>query len=159
MGTGLSLRYYDTNTYVVGVDLSAQMLVRAARKVARWGLGSVSLCRMDACRLAFADASFDVVFSAFVASVVPDRRAYFAELKRVCRPGGLICIVNHVRFRNRALGWLEERLQPLTRRLGWHTDLTLEEIVEGLRPGEVSVHTLRPLDPWPIVICRRPGPR
>ena len=157
VGTGLSLKYYGDSTYVVGVDLSPQMLARAARRVTRWGLDrSVSLCRMDACRLALRAASFDVVFSAFVASVVPDRQAYFAELKRVCRPGGHICVVNHVHFRGRALGWLEDRLQGLTRRLGWHADLTLREIAQGLGPGEVSVHTLWPLDPWPIVICRRP---
>ena len=101
------------------------------------------------------DHSFAVVFSAFVASVVPDRKAFFAELKRVCRPNGTICIINHVQFRSRPLAWLERRLEPLTRRLGWHCDLTLEEIVANLTPGKISVHTLWPLGPWPIIICRR----
>ncbi len=131
------------------------MLDQAARKARELGLGHVSLSQMDACRLALADGGFDVVISAFVASVVGDREAYFAELRRVCRADGVICVVNHVHFRTCPLAWLEERLEPLFRRLGWHADLTLEDIVAGVGPGHVSVHSLWPADPWPIVICRR----
>ena len=131
------------------------MLALAARKVRRLGLTHLSLCQMDACRLAFEDGAFDVVLSGFVASVVPDRQTFFAELRRVCRADGTICIVNHVHFRSQPLAWLEQRLEPLTRSLGWHADLTLEDIIAGVGPGEVSVHTLWPLDPWPIVLCRR----
>ncbi len=158
VGTGLSLSHYPASTYVVGIDLSEAMLAVAAGKVRCSGLGHVSLSRMDACRLAFPTGAFDVVLSAFVASVVPDRPAFFRQLKRVCRPGGTICVINHVQFRVQPLAWLEERLQPFTQRLGWHSDLSLEEIVENLRPGEVTVHNLWPAEPWPIVICRRSAP-
>jgi len=156
VGTGLSLNHYPPSTYVSGVDLSADMLRVAARKVRDRGHRHVGLSRMDACRLGFRTGSFDVVLSAFVASVVPDRRAFFEELRRVCRPGGSICLINHVHFRTKPLAWLEERLAPLTRRLGWHADLDLEEIVESVGPGDVTVHNLWPSEPWPVVICRRP---
>jgi phosphatidylethanolamine/phosphatidyl-N-methylethanolamine N-methyltransferase len=156
VGTGLSLSQYPTCTYVIGVDLSEAMLRVASRKVRERGHRHVALSRMDACRLGFPTGSFDVVLSAFVASVVPDRRAFFEELKRVCRPGGSICIINHVHFRTQPLAWLEERLGPLTRRFGWHADLNLNEIVESVGPGEVAVHNLWPSEPWPVVICRRP---
>jgi len=156
VGTGLSLEHYPTDALVVGVDLSEAMLQVAFRKAARLHGRHVALLRMDACCLGFPTASFDIVLSAFVASVVPDRRAFFDELKRVCRPGGTICIVNHVHFRAQPLAWFEERLAPLTRRLGWHADLDLEEIVDNLRPGDVSVHRLWRSEPWPVVICRRP---
>jgi len=155
VGTGLSVRHYSQRTYVVGIDISSAVLDLAARKVRRRRLAHVSLCRMDACRLAFPSGCFDLVLSAFVASVVADRETYFEELKRVCRPRGTICIINHVHFRTQPLAWLERRLKPLAQRLGWHADLSLEEIVENLRPGQVSVHSLWPIDPWPVVICRR----
>jgi len=158
VGTGISLSHYPKSTYVVGVDLSEAMLGVAARKVRRRGIGHVSLCRMDACRLAFPAGAFDLVLSAFVASVVSDRAGFFHQLKRVCRPGGTICVINHVHFHAQPLAWLEEHVQPLTRRLGWHADLSLEEIVESLRPGEVTVDALWPIEPWPIVICRRSAP-
>ena len=155
IGTGLSISHYPASAYVVGVDLSRPMLQLAHSKVRRLHLTHLSLCQMDACRLAVADRSFDVVLSAFVASVVADRPAFFAELRRVCRADGTICIVNHVHFRSQPLAWLEQRLEPLTRRLGWHADLTLDDIVAGVGAGDLSVHSLWPADPWPVVLCRR----
>jgi phosphatidylethanolamine/phosphatidyl-N-methylethanolamine N-methyltransferase len=156
IGTGVSLTAYSHSTYVVGIDISSSMLAQARSKVRAFGCDHVSLSLMDACRLGLAGNSFDLVLSAFVASVVPDRGAYFAELKRVCKPGGVICVINHVHFRKQPFAWLEERLDPLTRRLGWHADLTLEDIFAGLSPGDISVKSLWPNDPWPVVICRTP---
>jgi phosphatidylethanolamine/phosphatidyl-N-methylethanolamine N-methyltransferase len=132
------------------------MLSQARRKVRTLGCGHVSLCLMDACRLGLATGTFDLVLSAFVASVVPDRQAYFAELRRVCKPGGVICVINHVHFRRQPLAWLEEGLEPVTRKMGWCADLSLEDIFAGLSPGDISVKRLWPNDPWPVVICRRP---
>jgi len=157
IGTGVSLSAYQDDTYVVGVDISWSMLAQARSKVRALRCDHVSLCLMDACRLGIANNSFDLVLSAFVASVVPDRGAYFAELKRVCKPGGVICVINHVHFHTQPFAWLEERLEPVTRRLGWHADLTLHDIFAGLSPGDISVKTLWPGDAWPVVICRRPS--
>jgi len=157
IGTGVSLTCYPERSYVVGIDVSWSMLTQARQKVRAIGSHRISLSLMDACRLALASGSFDLVLSAFVASVVPDRQAYFAELKRVCRPGGTICIINHVHFRRQPFAWLEERLEPITRRMGWHGDLILEDICASLSPGDISVHNLWPNDPWPVVICRTPG--
>ncbi len=50
---------------------------------------------MDAERPIFADNSFDAVLALYVASVVPDPARFAAEMRRVCRPGGTIVIVNH----------------------------------------------------------------
>lgn len=156
IGTGVSLTSYSPSTYVVGVDISWSMLAQAHSKVRTSRCDHVSLAMMDACRLAVASNSFDLVLSAFVASVVPDRRAYFAELKRVCKPGGIICVINHVHFQKQPFAWLEERLEPVTRRLGWHADLTIEDIFSGFSPGDISVRGFWPSDPWPAVICRTP---
>ena len=157
IGTGVSLTSYSPSSYVVGIDISWNMLAQASSKVRALRSDHVSLSLMDACRLGLAGNSFDLVLSAFVASVVPDRPAYFAELKRVCKPGGVICVINHVHFRTQPFAWLEERFGPVTRRLGWHADLTLEDIISGLSPGHVSVKSFWPNDPWPVVICRTLG--
>jgi SAM-dependent methyltransferase len=52
----------------------------------------VRVIEMDATRLSFPDASFDLVYSFNVFEHLPDPAATFAEIKRVLRPGGLVFI-------------------------------------------------------------------
>ncbi len=66
---------------VVGVDLSAQMVELARRKIPSDRAGRVSFERGDASRLPYPDASFDLVT---LANMIP----FFDELARVVRPGG-----------------------------------------------------------------------
>ncbi len=61
------------DTQVVGVDLSEPMLRRAAQRVRRERLAHVAgLVKMDATRMAFADASFACVVAPYVLTVVPE---------------------------------------------------------------------------------------
>ena len=95
VGTGLSLSAYPTHCQVTGVDLAPEMLERAQDKVNRQGWRHVELEQGDALDLRFADDSFDYVMAFHVVSVVPDPRRMMAEAQRVCRPGGIITIINH----------------------------------------------------------------
>jgi len=70
---------------VTGLDVSAAMLARAERK---FGADDIDWLQGDALHLPFADASFDVVASAFVMRNLPDLAGSFAEMARVLRPGG-----------------------------------------------------------------------
>ncbi|MEP7090842.1 MAG: class I SAM-dependent methyltransferase [Nocardioidaceae bacterium] len=73
----------------VGLDLSERQLRHARRIDDDTGL-SVPVVAGTATRLPFADASFDVVFSAFGAlQFVADGALAVAEAARVLRPGGL----------------------------------------------------------------------
>lgn len=76
--------------HVTGVDLSAGILAEAARAAAAAGLTTVSLRKMDAEQLAFADASFDAVTCGFGLFFFPQADAALAEMVRVCRPHGVI---------------------------------------------------------------------
>jgi len=72
----------------VATDVSAGMLAEAARLDAATGV-RVPLVQADARSLPFADACFDVVFTAFGAlPFVPDAPRVHAEVARVLRPGG-----------------------------------------------------------------------
>ncbi|MCW2604588.1 MAG: Methyltransferase type 11 [Pseudonocardiales bacterium] len=74
--------------HVVASDLSGGMLRHARDAAARTGL-PVPLVQADAQRLPFADASFDLAFSAFGAvPFVADSAAVMREAARVLRPGG-----------------------------------------------------------------------
>ena len=91
VGTGLSLPDYSSANRLVGVDLSAPMLRKAKARVAERRLGNVNgLAVMDAQRLAFAEAAFDVVVAQYVITAVPDPEATLDEFVRVIKPGGEI---------------------------------------------------------------------
>ena len=97
VGTGLALPLYDRGKRVTGIDLSAR---HAGPRAGPRGGGGPYACggscwsRMPK-PPRFAEASFDIAASMFVASVVPHPRKLLAELRRVVRPGGLILFVNH----------------------------------------------------------------
>lgn len=78
-------------TSVVGVDVSAQALKRAARKAS--GLGrSVELEHMDAQELAFLDQSYDSVLCLHVMGFLNDDGRATAEIMRVLKRGGQFVI-------------------------------------------------------------------
>ena len=96
VGTGLALPYYAADRRITGIDLSAEMLAQARKRVAdRRSPTSAALREMDAEATDFPDASFDIAVAMFVASVVPHPRALLAEMRRVVRPGGNILFVGH----------------------------------------------------------------
>jgi ubiquinone/menaquinone biosynthesis C-methylase UbiE len=75
---------------VVGVDRHAAQ-VRTARRLAA-AVGNLRFLCGDATRLALSDASFDGVYGRFVLEHVSDPRAALAEMCRVVRPGGWLCV-------------------------------------------------------------------
>ncbi len=129
VGTGLSLRYYPEDTRVTGIDLSRDMLARAATRVSRAGWDNVSLIHMDAQQLAFDDDSFDKVAVLYVASVVPDPDAMMREIRRVCRPGGDIYVVNHFSQQGHGLHWLENLASPFAKLIGFRPLFPLADFV------------------------------
>jgi phosphatidylethanolamine/phosphatidyl-N-methylethanolamine N-methyltransferase len=139
VGTGLSLPLYPAHTSVTGIDVSSEMLDKARERVARLELTNVvALEEMNAEAMSFADASFDKVVAMYVVSVVgrPDR--LLAELRRVCRPGGEIFIVNHVRSEHPLLGGIEKALAPLSGLIGFRPDFELKELTGTHRLDQVS---------------------
>lgn len=74
---------------VVGIDYVPALLARGRRRAEAEGF-DVDLVDGDAESIPFPDASFDAVVSVFGAMFAPDHATAFAELARVCRPGGRI---------------------------------------------------------------------
>ena len=129
VGTGLSLDAYPQHCQVTGIDLAPEMLERAQDRVNRNGWRHVTLTQGDALGLQFDDDAFDYVMAFHVVSVVPDPQRMMLEAQRVCRPGGLLTIINHFRSPHRVVARMQRGIDPLTRRLGW-TTLQLPEILD-----------------------------
>lgn len=79
---------------VTGIDMTAEMLVKARAAAAELGTGNVDFVEAEAEALPFADGSFDVVVSNGVIDLIPDKDAVFSELHRVLAPGGRIQIAD-----------------------------------------------------------------
>jgi phosphatidylethanolamine/phosphatidyl-N-methylethanolamine N-methyltransferase len=134
VGTGLSLPLYPADTRIVGIDLSREMLEKARTRVERLRLTNVeALEEMDAESMSFPDASFDKVVAMYVVSVVRHPKKLVSELERVCRPGGEILIVNHLRSENLVLGALEKSLAPLSSLIGFRPHCEMSELVDDVR--------------------------
>ena len=101
------------------------MLEKARERVERKGVRNVRLLEMDAANLTFADDSFDIVYAPYVISVVPDPVRVVGEMRRVCRPGGKIIVLNHFRSPNPLLAKVERAISPFTVHIGFKSDLDL----------------------------------
>jgi len=130
VGTGLTLDAYPAHCRVTGVDLASSMLAKAEARVAREGWTHVRLQQADAMNLEFPDGTFDYVMAFHVVSVVPDARRMMAEMRRVCRPGGTITVINHFRSTVPWIARIQRAADPVFRRMGW-TTLELEELLAG----------------------------
>jgi len=158
VGTGLSLTAYPPHCEVVGVDLAPDMLTRAQRKVERGGWDHVELAVGDAQALQFSDESFDYVTSFHVVSVVPDPRAMMREMTRVCRSGGRLVIINHFRSPRRLVSSVVDRLDPITRKLGWRTTLGAAELLEDVELEDIQRFKTAPHSLFTVMIARKPEP-
>jgi hypothetical protein len=85
----------------------------------------VRLLEMDAAKTTFADDTFDIVYAPYLISVVPDPVMVAREMRRVCKPGGKIVILNHFRSANAVLSRVERSISPLTVHIGFKSDLDL----------------------------------
>jgi phosphatidylethanolamine/phosphatidyl-N-methylethanolamine N-methyltransferase len=158
VGTGLSLPAYPQHADVTGIDLAPEMLEQAQRKVNTEGWRHVCLLQMDALDLKFEDGQFDYITAFHVVSVVPDHITLMKEMVRVCKPGGTLVVINHFRSRRAWLATMVDRLDPVTRKLGWRTTLKCSDLFAEVplrieRQFKTSKSSL-----FTVVIARKPEP-
>jgi phosphatidylethanolamine/phosphatidyl-N-methylethanolamine N-methyltransferase len=149
VGTGISLPHYAPTSRLVGVDLSEPMLRKAQRRVAELGLRNVEgLVLMDAERLAFPDASFDVIVAQHVITTVPDPEATLDELARVLKPGGEIVLISRVGADMGLRRTVEHKFGPLTRWLGWRLEFPWARYARWTQASGMRLIERRPMPPF-----------
>jgi phosphatidylethanolamine/phosphatidyl-N-methylethanolamine N-methyltransferase len=156
-GTGTSFPAYPTHCQVTGIDLAPDMLARAQRKIRDNGWTHLTVREMNALDLDFPDNSFDYVMAFHVVTVVPDPIRMIAEAKRVCKPGGKIVIVNHFTSDFPLLGTLTEALDPITRLLGWRTNLRLKPFIKTTDLPVERVYKLSKTSLYTVLHGRKVG--
>lgn len=106
----------------VGIDFSASMLELAERKGRHLGYQDrVEFHKANLLEPPFADDTFEAVSISFGIRNVSDTQKGIAEMTRVCRPGGRVCILEFMRqprtFRRRLTDLYTHYILPLIARL------------------------------------------
>lgn len=153
VGTGINATLYPHGCSVTGIDLSGSMLEKARDRVARKGVRTVRLLEMDAADLKFADGTFDIVYAPYLISVVPDPLVVAREMRRVCRPGGRIVILNHFRSACRPIAWIERAISPFTVHIGFKSDLDLPAFLAQADLRPLSIEKVNVPKIWSLVTC------
>jgi phosphatidylethanolamine/phosphatidyl-N-methylethanolamine N-methyltransferase len=154
-GTGTSFPAYPAHCEVTGIDLAPDMLARARRKIEDNGWSHLKVREMNALDLEFPENSFDYVMAFHVVTVVPDPVRMIAEAKRVCKPGGVIVIVNHFTSDFPLLGSLTEALDPVTRWLGWRMNLRLKRFIVDTDLTVDKVYKLSKTSLYTVLLGRK----
>lgn len=152
VGTGMLLPLYPRDVTVVGMDLSSGMLAKAALKRAELGLGHCLLVRADAMLPPFAPASFDHIVITHTVSVVSDPGRLLRLAAKLLKPNGRIILLNHFQSTRPMIAWFEKVLNPFFVKIGWRSDIALEEVLSGVELQIEYLFKVRPLDLWQIIV-------
>ncbi len=153
VGTGISFTAYPTHCQVTGIDLAPEMLEQAQEKIDQNGWRHLKVMEMDALNLKFADNTFDYVMAFHVVSVVPDATRLMREVLRVSKPGATVVVINHFRSTKPLLAALDHLIEPITRRLGWHT-LEREVVVGGMPLDVTRAYKRRKHSLFTIIVAK-----
>jgi ubiquinone/menaquinone biosynthesis C-methylase UbiE len=143
---------------VTGCDISTNWLEKARERAAAEGL-SVNFQEGDAEELPYSDGQFDAVVSLIGAMFAPRPELVAAELKRVCRPGGMIAMANWTPG-----GFIGQMFKTIARHIApngmpspvlWGDEGTvrdrLDEGISGLRFSYQMYHFNYPFPPDEVV--------
>lgn len=153
VGTGLTISELPRDIKITGIDLSLGMLREAEKQIQKRGWDHVDLKRMDATSMDFADNCFDRVLAAYFVSVVPDPVNVLLEMKRVCRPGGIILVLNHFLHEAPVIETLETALAPAFYKVGFRTDLRLGPLFDEAGLEIDRIVNIDFLGHWKAVRC------
>ena len=137
-GTGnLAIPAAKTGADVTGIDIAPNLIEQAQARAAATGVNAVFEVG-DAEALPYADGSFDVVITMFGAMFAPRPDVTVSELKRVCKPGGVIVMANWTpaAFTGQMFKTGAKHVPPppgMISPLMWGTENTVKErFVEGI---------------------------
>jgi phosphatidylethanolamine/phosphatidyl-N-methylethanolamine N-methyltransferase len=153
VGTGLSLPLYPPDVSVVGIDISPDMLW-FARNYTNGNGCNRALSLMDAQCMSFADNSFDKVAVMYVVTVVPDPKKMMQEVRRVCKPGGDILVVNHFSNHSFLPRAVETMMLPFKDLLGFRPRFSLEGFLQQNPLQVLETCPVNLLGCWTLIHAR-----
>jgi len=145
IGTGKSIPFYPENVDLTGIDISSKMVEITGKRLRKHPRPNTRIIQMDVEEMGFADNIFDTVITACVFCSVPNPVQGLKEIKRVCRNGGKVLMLEHVRSQNKAMGKFMDIMNPLPLHIiGDNINRhTYENLLKaGFRPEQIEVRNL-----------------
>lgn len=117
-GAGLNLPFYDPGkvSRVYGLEPEPGMLARARGRAAK-AATPVTILPEPAERMSLPDHSVDTVLVTFSLCTIPDVAAALAGARRALKPGGELLFCEHGRVPDPKLARLQERIEPVWKRV------------------------------------------
>lgn len=119
IGTGRNIGFYPPGSRVVAFDVSHGMLRRLRMKYLKSDSSLpepfAGLAIMDAQYMAFKDNCFDTMLATLIFCTLPAPVMALKEALRVCKPGGKLVLMEHVRINTPIAGPVMDLLNPAAR--------------------------------------------
>ncbi|MFO8234952.1 MAG: methyltransferase domain-containing protein [Bacteroidales bacterium] len=113
IGTGKNIPFYPDNVDLTGIDFSPKMVEITNKKLRDHPRSNTRIIQMDAEEMEFEDNTFDNVVTSCVFCSVPDAVQGLKEIKRVCRDGGKVLMLEHVRSKRKITGKFMDIINPI----------------------------------------------
>jgi len=165
---GAALELAEQGLRVTAVDASSRMIERIGKRAAERGL-PIDARAMDGEALTFHDATFDAALSVLGIILFPDAARGLAQMRRVVRRGGLICVVTWTEPHNYELAtelrraieavFPEQPAAPLPAQLRYREEGDFRALFAeaGLAQPAVTKATARLMAPSARWLCERIG--
>ncbi|MFZ2241984.1 MAG: class I SAM-dependent methyltransferase [Gordonia amarae] len=123
-GSGLNVGLYPgAVTRISAVEPSDGGWKLAGKRVSEASV-PIERAGLDGQRLPFADNTFDSALSTFTLCTIPDVAAALAELRRVVKPGGTVCFLEHGNAPDGKVRRNQRLLEPIQKRVAGGCHLT-----------------------------------
>jgi ubiquinone/menaquinone biosynthesis C-methylase UbiE len=110
-GTGINFPLYRNVEKVTAIEPNAKMRRQSVLR-AQAARVPIEIFAASAEELPFAEHRFDTVVCTLVLCTIPDFIKALAEIRRICKPGGIVLFMEHVRLDHPVLGRLQDVLTP-----------------------------------------------
>ena len=98
-GTGFPLielsQRFGAPSKIYGVDIWEEAILRTKNKIELFSLNNIEILSTSATEMAIADNSIDLVTSNLGVNNFEERKKVYAEIKRVLKPSGSLCITTN----------------------------------------------------------------